>query len=528
MTQKFFKLIVLVSYILPMQIYAEISFDLADINDEINIVRKPFNSLQVAGPLAVTGLASLAALNVKNGADFGSDVAVDGTLFVDGGIVLDSCLVLTCTSAGTLLVNGVPITAGGGGGSCDLPSVVDALAGLSNAIDEGFIGTFTVINALGACGAMPFTVPAGGTYNVTAPGYYCLAGDTTGNIVINSGVSDVTLDLNNHTISPATGVTGIAVQQTNSRITIKNGTIVSNATAVGIDLQGVGGDSDFHIYDVNIDGASNGIQAATIGLTNLDIARVIVTSSGLGFYIGTSSGGPSNFTLSACQASGCETGFEITGAASPGYALLNSCVAGDNTNGGFYIAGSNVVLTHCIAQGGGQTGDGFSLDESVNNSMLAYCTANFNNDGFRNGAKGVCSFISCIAENNYSDGFNMISSTQASPQGSGLIMSCIAEGNGVSNNACGFDDAFGPGGPGTPSLSLYQYVNNCAQGNGTTPAQGVPNFDSNYCLGGGSGQTNPNGTVAPFYQSPPNFYGDLEAFTPAYWNNITLAGIPVV
>jgi len=71
--------------------------------------KKPFNSLQVAGPLAVAGLASVNKLNVKQGADFGADVAVDGTLFVDGGIVLDTCLVLTCTSAGQLLANGIPV-----------------------------------------------------------------------------------------------------------------------------------------------------------------------------------------------------------------------------------------------------------------------------------------------------------------------------------------------------------------------------------------------------------------------------------
>jgi len=528
MTQKFFKLIVLVSYILPMQIYAEISFDLADISDETNAVRKPFNSLQVAGPLAVTGLASLAALNVKNGADFGGDVAIDGNLYVDGGIVLDSCLVLTCTSAGTLLVNGQPITAGGGGGgsSCDLTPVVAEIESITTyTVNANFVATFTALAALGACDAIPLTASTG--YTITTTGYYCLAGDITGPITINS--SDVTLDLNSHTITLAAIQTGVTVSSGNSDVIIKNGNIYTpsgvNGTT-GIALHGVAAtsDSNFYMYDVKIDGAKFGINTSS-GVTNLDIARVTVTRSGTaGFNISDAS----NVTLSECSANiGGGNGFQITGVATglagPSVAL-NSCVAAGNASGGgFDITGYNVTLTNCVAQG---NQSGFVLGTTATDIMLENCIGNFNSlDGFTSQANGPCSFISSIAQNNTQYGIDVSGSTNKSTsQGSGLIKACVAEGNG-----CGFVDALsGSGSPAAPA-SLYRYVANVAQGNGGSNAAN-PGGDTNYCLysftvpGGieGSTFTIPGPGPAPYFQFIPNNSGTMPPFVPTYWNNITL------
>jgi len=115
MTQKFFKLLLLISCIIPVLASGMDFADVGDMDEAAPGHRKPFTSLQVAGPLAVTGLASLNALNVKKGADFGADVGVDGNLYVDGNITLDSCLVLTCTSAGQLLVNNIALSSATGG-----------------------------------------------------------------------------------------------------------------------------------------------------------------------------------------------------------------------------------------------------------------------------------------------------------------------------------------------------------------------------------------------------------------------------
>jgi len=378
--------------------------------------------------------------------------------------------------------------------SCDLTSTFSALVALSSTINTDFANTFTVINALGACNATPLVVqPDGSTPAITASGYYCLTGDTTATITISSSITDVTLDLNNHTVAPTTG-NGVLVSSDCSRITIKNGTIVGASN--GINLAG----SSIHVYDVHIDGASTGISAG--GITNLDIARVIVTNSvGRGFDIESSS----NVTISACQASGSSSAsdgaFYISAVGVAGSSVLvNSCIAADNGETGFRIYGPNVTLTNCTARG---NQEGFIISSGTN-ITLANCIANFNiNYGFFNNAEGVVSFVSCIAQNNQAIGFYV--APGAGNGGSGIIMSCIAGGNG---NFGFYDDS---------STIHYQYVANTAQGNGSD-AGVYP--DSNYYLQSGGG-THPNGTSAPYYQSLPNTTGG-DDFVPTFWNNITL------
>jgi len=504
--------------------------DIADLNYEISsepayaqgygeasTVRKPLPSLQVAGPVNIAGLASFNALNVKNGADFGGDVAIDGNLFVDGNITLDTCLVLTCTSAGILLANGIPV------------------------------GLATYVSP---CAAIPLTVSSEG-YIIQNPGYYCLATDAAGTITISS--SNVTLDLNNHTIASGNNLDGIDISINSSEITIQNGNIVVTQSedfyGYGINIS-KGGNYNINIYDVNINEAYIGINID--GGTNFDITRVIVDSSAYkanGFSIQNAF----NVILSECKASNSNqaTGFSINGTASSSV-LLNSCLATDGS-GGFDITGANVTLTNCIAQ---STGDGFSLDNASTDITLENCIANFNGGpgfdiagisitlinciaqdnrrgfyleapatnivlqdciaNFNTGAAGfynattvgnVASFISCIAQNNIGDGFNMVSS-----QGSGTVKSCIAE----RNSGCGFNDS--------STSSLYQYTANVAEGNGPNPADYLSTgTDTNYCLDSvGTSTTITVPGSNPFYQFAPNTSGNVNIFTPAYWNNITL------
>jgi len=421
-------------------------------------------------------------------------------------------------------------------------------------ITFSMLGESTQISA--SCNATPLTVPAGGA-TISAPGYYCLTGDTTGTITINA--NDVTLDLNNHTISlPSdSGADGVDVNPGFSRITIKNGNIVTPYNGIG--LFGDTGDSDFYIYDVTIDGASLGISAGR--LANLTIARVIITnSSDFGFSIGSAS----NVTLSACNvtnvsggngfnilgvpnssmlldsciATNAASGFAITGTnvtlthclaqnCGSGFSIGNTitnittdialvdCTANFNGGKGFYIAGSNTTLTDCMAQGNGTSDSancaGFFLETTSNNTMLANCSANLNigNAGtsaafFNWTTVGPSSFIACTAQNNAIEGFNMINST-----GVGIIKSCVAKGN----SACGFDDA--------STSSLYQYVANVAEGNGDHPGDSV--CDTNYCLGGDVTTFSSHGPgPTPYFQFIPNTPATATAFTPTFWNNITL------
>jgi len=521
MTQNFFKLFVLISCSAP--ILASDFSDITDISDEVNISRKPFNSLQVAGSAIVTGLTSLNALNVKQGADFGGDVAVDGNMFVDGGIVLDSCLVLTCTSAGQLLVNGIAVSSS------------------------------TNVNL---CDPIPLTILSTGT-TITNPGYYCLAQPVTDLAApITISGNDITLDLNNQTITLAVNYID-AIDVSGNRITIKNGIIVmpSENNNNGIALNSGG---DFHIYDININGASFGIQTIATGLTNLDIARVTVANSAsnaYGFYINQVVNG----TISECNANNISdnAGFFIWGADGSSV-LVNSCVATDNVSAvGFQIYGPNVTITNCVAQ---NNANGFLSQTTSTNLMLANCTANFNtgsgfyingssttflnclaqgngyagfyitgfssgglmltnctaNDntgsGFLNVATngGQFNFISCVAQNNTGSGFDVSGSYNPTSPANGLIKSCFAENNGTpTSSGYGFNDV----GPVGSSPSLYQYVANAAQGN----------YGSDYALGGSFA---PLGST-PFYQYIPNPPHPGNGFVPTYWNNVTLVSPPV-
>lgn len=90
-----------------------------------------------------------------------------------------------------------------------------------------FNGTFSSIAAISSpCNATPITAPV----IISLPGYYCLANDIVGTLTITA--SDVTVDLNNHTIS-APGTVGIFLSGATNAI-VQNGKI--NDTAIGIEL----------------------------------------------------------------------------------------------------------------------------------------------------------------------------------------------------------------------------------------------------------------------------------------------------
>lgn len=106
------------------------------------------------------------------------------------------------------------------------------LTSCCTAIQIDFQGTFTVVNALSAlclnlCSALPVTAPI----IISTPGFYCLAADGTGSIIINA--DNVTLDLNNHTLSGG-GLgfgSGIVINAGSNRI-IKNGKIRNFDTGI--------------------------------------------------------------------------------------------------------------------------------------------------------------------------------------------------------------------------------------------------------------------------------------------------------
>ncbi len=110
--------------------------------------------------------------------------------------------------------------------------IKNTLTSCCNIIQNDFQATLSVISSLSsiclfACSAIPITAPT----TISTPGYYCLAADGAGPIIINA--NNVTLDLNNHTLA-GSGIgsgSGIIVNSGNNRI-IKNGKIRNFDTAI--------------------------------------------------------------------------------------------------------------------------------------------------------------------------------------------------------------------------------------------------------------------------------------------------------
>lgn len=171
-----------------------------------------------------------------------------------------------------------------------------------NDIQNNFNATFTVIASLNEtvtcpppspCAPIQVSMPI----TITASGFYCLATDINGPIVINS--DNVTFDLNSHTITGAIGDTGagITINSGVNRL-IRNGTIRNFNTGIEC-AQNI---NTILEYMSVIDSAVEGITIATSSAIILD--SVMATSvSGIGFhFVGSNQQIViKNSTVSLCQ-----------------------------------------------------------------------------------------------------------------------------------------------------------------------------------------------------------------------------------
>ncbi|MDR3549863.1 MAG: hypothetical protein P4L31_00480, partial [Candidatus Babeliales bacterium] len=144
---------------------------------------------------------------------------------------------------------------------------------------------------------------------------------------------------------------------------------------------------------------------------------------------------------------------------------------------------------------------GITIANATNFNSIEECEAiRCGASGFSILTTGTLNLIECVANYNGNHGFDL----SMSFTGKGLIKACVASQNG----GCGFNDI---------SSSLYKYVANAAEGNGSTPAGAT---DTNYCItGAGTTLTLPPGPT-PYFQFPTNNTGI--GFAPTYWNNVTL------
>ena len=212
------------------------------------------------------------------------------------------------------------------------------------------------------CSGTPITGPS----VISAPGYYCLSNDISGPVVINA--SDVSLDLNLHTISNPGG-TALLINAGTNR-TIAGGGLAGSSSFVienssstyvhDVIIDGSGGvvgmmglnSTDMTVVSVKIHGPLVGILLS--GTSNCQVFRNInITDSRFGFDLeGTTGAAFENcfvFDIVSTDSVVAYRSFSGTDLAFDGCYAQN-LIVGSNSQA-FSLNGSNISLKNCIVQG---------------------------------------------------------------------------------------------------------------------------------------------------------------------------------
>ncbi|PKN03655.1 hypothetical protein CVU75_01095 [Candidatus Dependentiae bacterium HGW-Dependentiae-1] len=177
--------------------------------------------------------------------------------------------------------------------------IVPALCASTSTLDsccatiaQDFRDTWTVLQRIESkadelcspCNATPITGP----YTISNSGIYCLANDCTGPITIATTAPNVTLDLNNHTISG--GTNGVVI--TGDNAWVKNGT-VRDTSAHGITITAAGCVLD----TLDVLGSPTGFLLQNASATQITNCRALEnTFAGFSLIAGTTN------NLTNCQA----------------------------------------------------------------------------------------------------------------------------------------------------------------------------------------------------------------------------------
>lgn len=375
----------------------------------------------------------------------------------------------------------------------DFNFTMTVIAGLSSLITTDFNNTFTALAALGGCGFIPLfqtNVINGGMLLTATGASYCLTQNITGSIIISA--ADVTVDLNAHSLL---GTIDIISTATNA--TIQNGNVKPVAPGGAIDAS--------HAAIV---------IASTVDKALITNCYVVCANSTLAGTVGRDgiANGGTNTVIHSCfiqagaGASGSNGGNGVIVTGLNSIVSNNTIIAGAGTIGGDGVSqqANNGKIINNIVTGGVAGGAGITVTASTNLNTIQTCIAtNCGGSGFSMLTTGTVNLLACVANYNTSHGFNLASSTT----GRGLINSCVAS----QNNGCGFNDRV---------ASLYQYIGNSSEGNGSTPA--IPTSDSNYCDSSlTSTFVTPSGPgFAPYYQNARRTDGTFNGTS--NWDNITL------
>jgi hypothetical protein len=381
---------------------------------------------------------------------------------------------------------------------CSIIETLDATVTSVSDLMLSAIDTFSsTADTLAPCLVGVAITPAMIPYTISAPGLYTLCGNVTtaGAPAITINASNVTLDLNNHTITN-TNNRGITCNPGLSNISIAHGVIIPGLEAIAVGTVSTGC-QDVQIYDIQaidaaltafsiqnstgviidsctcynsnetnintLDGAFYLINCGNVSLTS---SSVIGSVWSAGVYVLNPTGA---IELTGCSVSGAQNyGFRLQSTSSSvalNIALNNCHVYGTTFNfvgGGFYTNGvgtfpnfstgplfescsaigtegpgfyflniQECVLRNCITSNGF---DGILL-VAVTNSVVYATTASANLIGFAvtTGSMG-CTFRQCSALNNET-GFSI-----DTPSSNIVLDECLASGNttvGIDNAGSG-------------------------------------------------------------------------------------------
>jgi ribosomal protein S27E len=322
-------------------------------------------------------------------------------------------------------------------------------------------------------------IGSGGIFTISVPGTYCLAEDVTFTFgaAITISASNVTLDLEGHSIDGGSNfvTAAIALTPTGSNslnsITIQNGTIqnigssnfpygivqtsttacLSNIVIRDIDFYNIEAGGVGYAFFAQVQGilfescsTFNGGYLQANGVNSSVVFRDIRAEQYASGYSGVIAFGASSVVIEDC--------IMTTSAPTPGLgltqvvvgecfnAVVRNCVVDGCIDAGFIFSDvTNLVVSDCIAQNIAGNGFQFQLIDVFSDVVIDRCVAQSNAvAGFNFLQTATSAFNSlhvtdCSANSNMSSGFLLVSCSSLGNQNI-IFKDCYAASNGV----CGF------------------------------------------------------------------------------------------
>ncbi len=304
-------------------------------------------------------------------------------------------------------------------------------------IQQNFQGTFTALHSLSTtntcispCGAVPITQST----IITVSGSYCLSKDIAGPITVNA--NNVTLDLNNHTVSGsgAGSGAGIILNAGSNRL-IKNGRIENFDTAIFstnnvttallnivintcfIEGITINNGTDIHLDSLVITSII-GIGVHLTGINNAYLIKnVLINLAEQGFIFDTIS----NSLIQNCEVTDCNSPLSTQGYAvnAGSFNQFDNCSAKNLVSiiksvGFFLLNSNNTILTDCTVENMitnvGASAEGFECNTLSSDNELLHCSVlNVNAPVFTAGfaLEGTAiTAIDCLTQSCFTSDFN--------------------------------------------------------------------------------------------------------------------------